>query len=236
MEQTEESLIRNYAPSADAVELLERAHVVLFCGITGAGKDRVQDELSKTDRFARIITSTTRQPRENDGVMEQNGREYYFFSREQALEKIKAKEYFEVALVHGQINGATVSEIERIHGAGKTAIGDVDYQGVQYYKKHSPSTLAIFLIPPSFEVWMERVKRRYDTEADFQAAWPKRRESAIREIEWALSTNICRIVVNDDLAETVSTVTRIIDGDTSSTGGRAQAQAILDRLRVVEVI
>ncbi len=227
----EQSLIQNYAPSADAVELLERAHIVLFCGITGAGKDRVQDELSKTDRFARIITSTTRTPRENDGVMEQDGREYYFFTRDQALRKIANEEYFEVALVHGQINGATVQEIQRIHDAGKTAIGDVDYQGVQYYKKHSPSTLAIFLIPPSFEVWMERLKRRYDTDTDFLAAWPKRRESAIRELEWALSTDLCRIVMNDDLVETVRSVTQIIDGDTTSTGGRPQAEAILERLR-----
>ncbi|MBP7760392.1 guanylate kinase [Candidatus Saccharibacteria bacterium] len=233
MQQREEVLIQNYEPSREAIDLLERAHVVLFCGITGAGKDRVQDELSKTERFARIITSTTRAPRENDGVMEQDGREYYFFSRAQAMEKIEHKEYFEVALVHGQINGATVQEIQRIHDAGKTAIGDVDYQGIQYYKKHSPTTLAIFLVPPSFEVWMERLKRRYDTEADFIAAWPKRRDSAIHELEWALSTDLCRIVVNDDLSETVGVVRRIIDGDTTSTGGRAQAHAILDALRAM---
>ena len=231
MQQTEEVLIQNYEPSREAIDLLERAHVVLFCGITGAGKDRVQDELSKTERFARIITSTTRAPRENDGIMEQDGREYYFFTREQALQKIANKEYFEVALVHGQINGATVQEIRRIHDAGKTAIGDVDYQGIQYYKKHSPSTLALFLIPPSFEVWMQRLKRRYDTEADFVAAWPKRRESAIRELEWALSTDLCRIVVNDDLGETIHVVMHIIDGDATSTGGRVQAQMVLDHLK-----
>ena len=228
---TIENLIQNYTPSAEAVTLLEAAHVVLFCGITGAGKDRVQDELSKTDRFARIITSTTRQPRENDGIMEQDGREYYFFTREQARDNIERKAYFEVALVHGEINGATVQEIKRIHDAEQTAIGDVDYQGVEYYKKHSPSTVALFLIPPSFDVWMERVKRRYDTPQDFEAAWPKRRESAIREINWALSTDLCRIVVNDDLAETCRRVTAIIDGDTTSAGGREQARAILSRLQ-----
>lgn len=230
MENIEE-LISNYNPSTEAVDLLRRAHIVLFCGITGAGKDRVQDELSRQDRFARIITSTTRAPRENDGVMEQNGREYYFFTREQAAQKIEHKEYFEVALVHGEINGATVDEIRRIHDAGKTAIGDVNYVGIEYYKKHAPDTTAIFLIPPSFDVWMERLKKRYDTEADFETAWPKRRESAIHEIEWALSTDLCRIVVNDDLAECVQTVTRIIDGDSASTGGRDRARKILDHLK-----
>ncbi|MFZ1812555.1 MAG: hypothetical protein WAU02_03500 [Candidatus Saccharimonadales bacterium] len=229
--QSAEELTKDYVPSPEAILLLARARIVLFCGITGAGKDRIQDELAKLDRFERIVTSTTRAPRENDGVMEQHGREYYFFTREEAADMIARKQYFEVAPVHGEINGATVQEIHRIHDAGHTAIGDVNYQGVEYYKRHVPDTLALFLIPPSFEVWMERLKKRYDTDADFEAAWPKRRESAIHELEWALSTDLCRIVVNDDLAECVQTVLRIIDGDTSSTGGRTQAQAILDRLK-----
>lgn len=224
-------MIASYTPSPEAVSLLERAHVVLFCGITGAGKDRVQDELVKNERFVRIVTSTTRKPRENDGVMEQNGNEYYFFTYDQAVEMIKNKEYFEVAPVHGEINGATVKEIERIHNAGFTALGDVNYQGIEYYKKHSPSTTAIFLIPPSYEVWLERLKRRYDTDEDFERAWPARRESAIKELRWALSTDMCRILINDNLAETVQTALKIIDGDTTPTGGREKAREILERLQ-----
>ncbi len=226
-----QSLIKNYTPSREAIDLLKQAHVVLFCGITGAGKDRVQDELVKRGGFRRIITSTTRAPRENDGVMEQDGREYYFFTRDQAMSMIENQAYFEVALVHGEINGATVKEIKRIHDEGHIALGDVDYQGIEYYKKYSPDTTAIFLIPPSFETWMERLKKRYDTEEDFVAAWPKRRASAIKELEWALGTKLVRIVINDDLEKCVQTVAHIIDGDTSSTGGRGRAEDILDRLK-----
>ena len=80
--QSAEELTKDYVPSPEAILLLARARIVLFCGITGAGKDRIQDELAKLDRFERIVTSTTRAPRENDGVMEQHGRESYFFTRE----------------------------------------------------------------------------------------------------------------------------------------------------------
>lgn len=225
-------LIRQYQPSPETVRLLRATKVVIFCGITGAGKDRIQDELNKQDRFDRIITSTTRAPRENDGVMEQNGREYYFLTREEAMRNIENKKYFEVALVHGEINGTTAEEIRRIHDNGKAAIGDVNYVGVENYKKHAPETTAIFLIPPDFDTWMERLKRRYDTKEDFVAAWPKRRESAIHELEWALSARAVRVVINDDLDECVQAVTRIIDGDTVSTGGRDRAREILDCLKV----
>ena len=78
---------------------------------------------------------------------------------------------------------------------------------------------------------MNRLKQRYDTDEEFQVAWPPRRASAIKEFEWALGPADCRILINDDLSITVDQAGKIIDGDTTSTGGRLQAQEILDHLR-----
>lgn len=231
MDLTTRALIQNYQPKQDVIDLVENTRIVIFCGVTGAGKNTVLDQFLKRDGFERIITSTTRAPRENDGIMEQHGRDYYFFTYEQALENIKNQEYFEVAVVHEKINGVTADEIRRHHDKHSIAIAQVDYQGVDYYKKYSPSTTAIFLIPPSYDVWMNRLKQRYDTPEDFQAAWPPRRASAIKEFEWALGPADCRILINDDLGLTVEQAGKMIDGDTSTTGGRVQAQEILDRLR-----
>lgn len=226
-----QSLIASYTPHPDVVDLLRGVRTVVFCGITGAGKDTIEDVLFQDDRFERIITSTTRLPRDNNGVMERDGNEYYFFTQEQALEKLQNQEYFEVAYVHEMIYGVTVDEIRRIRDAGKVAVTDVDYQGVDYYHQYNPDTIAIFLIPPSFEVWMERLKKRYDTEQDFQEAWPARARSAIRELEWVLSSGYVRVVVNDVIEDTVRISREIIDGSTVSTGGRNQARAILERVQ-----
>lgn len=225
-----ETLISEYQPEAEAVDLLRKTKIVIFCGITGAGKDAVQDIIARSDTFSRLITSTTRARRLNGGVMEQDGKEYYFLSREHAIDMVRNKDYFEVAYVHGEINGATVREIRRIHDSGKTAICDVNYQGVEYYKKHAPGAIAIFLIPPSFEVWLERLRKRYDSDSEFNQAWPKRRHSAIDELTWALRSSACRIVVNDDLQECVKASQRIIEGDVFPTGGRQQAEKILEHL------
>lgn len=225
------NLIQGYKPSQEVIDLVESTKIVLLCGITGAGKNTVLDRLLERDNYEKIITSTTREPRENDGVMEQHGIDYYFFSTEQALENIKNKVYFEVAPVHEKINGVTADEIRRHHVKQSVAVTHVDYQGVDYFKKYSPSTIAIFLIPPSYEVWMERLMKRYDTESDFREAWPPRRNSAIKELEWALHHNDLRIIINDDLDMTVKRVEAIIHGEKASTGGRDQAQEILDRLK-----
>lgn len=225
-------LIQNYQPKQDVIDLVENTKIVILCGVTGAGKNTVLDQLLEKDGFEKIITSTTRAPRENDGIMEQHGRDYYFFTHEQALENISNQEYFEVAVVHEKINGVTADEIRRHHDKHSIAVAQVDYQGVDYYKKYSPSTIAIFLIPPSYDVWMNRLKQRYDTDEDFQAAWPPRRESAIKEFEWALGPADCRILINDDLEVTVEKSRKIIEGDHASTGGRLQAQEILNRLKV----
>ena len=145
-------LVAGYAPDPAVSALLDNTRVVILCGVTGAGKDTVQNELFKKYHYERIITSTTREPREENGVMEQDGKEYYFYSLERAVQMVRDRQYFEVAVVHGTIYGVTAQEISRIHTSHSIAMTDVDYQGVDYFKQHAPSTLAIFIIPPSYDV------------------------------------------------------------------------------------
>lgn len=227
-----EEQINNYSPSQEVIDLVESTPIVLFCGISAAGKDTLQNELLKEDKFTRIITSTTREPREENGVMEQNGREYHFFTEGEAIEKIKQREYFEVARVHTKINGVTASEIKRIHDEGRTAVGDVDYQGIDYFYRYAPTVKAIFIVPPNYAVWHKRMSDRYESEEKFLQALPARRESAIKELEWALTTDHCYMVINDDLQTAVGEIKAIIEGDMGKTDvAREVVLSILRELR-----
>jgi guanylate kinase len=145
--------------------------------------------------------------------MEQNGVDYHFLTSEQAAEKLKAGEYIEVARVHEYIYGVLASEITHAEEAGKQPIIDVDVQGVHTFKSLSDNVVAIFVVPPSYQVWMERIKRRYDTEEDFQAAWPARRESAIKELEDALARPYYHFLVNEDLDQATNSAEGIISHD-----------------------
>ena len=210
MDQNIKDLIENYRPSDSAIEVLRRQKLIIFAGVSGSGKNTIMNELLRTEEYHDIVTSTTRLPRENNGVMEQDGVDYHFLTTEQAVEKLKAGEYIEVAPVHERINGVLLSELKAAEAAGKTPIIDVDVQGVRTFEALSDNVIAIFVVPPSYDEWLARMKRRYDTEEDFRAAWPVRRESAIMELEEALREPYYHFVVNEDLSQAVHSAEKII--------------------------
>jgi guanylate kinase len=210
MDENTKQLLSNYQPSQQAVETLRQQRLVIFAGVSSSGKNTIMNELLKTGKYHDIITSTTRLPRENNGVMERNGVDYHFLTTEQAIEKLQAGEYVEVAPVHERINGVLVSELEKAEAAGKIPIIDVDVQGVKTFKRLSDNIIAIFVVPPSYDEWLARMKARYDTEEDFLAAWPIRRQSAIMELEDALNEPYYHFLVNEDLGQAVHSAEKII--------------------------
>lgn len=206
-------MIESYHPNEEGVELLNQEKVVLLVGITGAGKNTLLSEMMKTGRFHDMVTSVTREPRMNNGVLEQNGVDYHFLIEDQAVEKIRKGEYVEVSPVHNRIYGITVDEIRRARDADKIAIADITVLGVEKYKKLSHNVIAIFVLPPSFEEWQARIRQRFDSEEDFLVDWPNRRKSAIMELQKALEAPYYHFVINDELEQAVDACMKIVDND-----------------------
>lgn len=199
-----EQLISHYKPSSEVVQIIQNTKIVLLVGISGAGKDTVKKELLKRDDYREIISHTTRAPRENNGILEVDGVEYHFVSREDAAEMLERKEFIEAKLVHGSVvYGTSVGEVRAAGEQGKIAITDVDVQGVDEYKELSRDVVAMFLIPPTYAEWQVRLKSRYATKEAFLAEWPRRRESAISELTRALELPYYHFIINSDLSETV---------------------------------
>jgi len=161
MDETTTQLVAQYQTPESVIERLRSVKAVILTGITAAGKDTIMNDMLDDGRFVKVITSTTRDPRANNGIMEQDGVDYYFLTIEQAAQKIKDGEYIEVANVHGRIYGSLVAEYERINTDGKIAMSNVDYQGaVNFLNFAMPDLLVLFVVPPSFEVWIERLTGR----------------------------------------------------------------------------
>lgn len=204
-----EEKVANYRPDADVRELIITTKIVLLVGISGAGKDTAKQQVLKSDVFHDIVSRTTRTPRQNRGVLEQDGREYHFISQDEAKQMLDNHEFVEAKFVHGTIYGTGVAEIRAIHDKGGIAITDIDVQGVDEYKKLSPDVIAVFLLPPNFQEWRRRLRERYSTEQEFETEWPKRFYSAIKELTHALSKPYYHFIINDDLHETVRIITEI---------------------------
>lgn len=208
-----QKLIDDYKTPADIIERLQDIEAVILTGISAAGKDTIKRELLKDPRYVRVVTSTTRGPRENNGVKEQNGIEYYFLTVEEAQEKIRNGEYIEVMNVHGNVNGSLIKEYERIAELGNIALTDIDYQGAAQFLKFDMRRLSvIFVVPPSFDIWLERLVERYGNTLDEnQDEVLNRMRSAQKEIAYALEDDRFLPVINNDLDKAVSEIKEIVE-------------------------
>lgn len=203
-----EQLIEEYSPPAAAIETISHAKIALIVGISGAGKDTIKKALLERPGFADIVSHTTRQPRKNLGILEVDGEDYHFISEEAARGMLERGEFVEAKYVHGTIYGTSIAEVRKASEAG-VAITDIDVQGVSEYKDVSDEVVAMFIVPPTYEVWLERLKSRYETAEAFEAEWPKRRDSAIKELTRALELPYYHCVINDNLDRAVQVVAEI---------------------------
>jgi len=124
---------------------------------SGAGKSSLVKALLELDARLQVsVSHTTRAPR----GQEQNGREYWFVSKEQFQSMIDAGEFFEWAEVHGNRYGTSRSGIEARMQAGEDVVLEIDWQGALQIKKLFPGAVLIFILPPSYEELRQRLTRR----------------------------------------------------------------------------
>jgi len=145
------------------------------------------------------ISHTTRSPRPG----EQDGREYHFVSRSEFERLIRADAFLEWAEVHGNLYGTARAEIERSRGA-RGIIFDIDHQGARQIKSSEPDAVAVFILPPSMEKLLQRLRgRRSEDEESL-----RRRFLAARE-EIAHYGLFDYVLVNDDLSEATTQLVSI---------------------------
>lgn len=204
-------VLAHYNMSEAAKNVLAQTRLVLLVAPTATGRNTIIRELIKTGQYRFIVSDTTRQPRINDGIPEQNGREYWFRSEEEVLEDLKAGKFLEAAIIHNQqVSGLSIRELELAGKKGKIATTDIEVVGVSNIMRAKPDTVAIFVLPPSFEAWMHRMDSRGDMDKDEKR---RRLESAVKELTAALEVDYYKFVVNDTVPGAISQINRIaIDG------------------------
>lgn len=233
LEQRAERLVNDYQPSEQTRQLISQARPVFLTGISGAGKDTIKQELLKTGRFHHIVSHTTRAPRENNGIMEVDGQDYHFIDMAQAVQMLGGQEFVEAKFVHGRVYGTSVAEFKRALSLDKRPLTDIDVQGVAEYLQITDQITPIFVLPPSFEIWQQRLRQRYATETEFASEWSKRQQTAKQELTEALNNSSYYFVLNDDLLKAVDDSLTIIDGridSISQTEARQLIKNILAKL------
>jgi len=178
--------------------------LIIISGPSGAGKSAIAEyalRLLPDMKFS--ISYTTRAPRggERDGV------EYFFTDHAKFESLAAAGEFFEWAEVHGNYYGTSRSYVEGFLRQGNDVILDIDVQGARSVKEIRPDAVAVFVLPPSFEILRERLLLRRLDKADVI----KKRLKIARD-EIMHFTEYDYLIVNDDLENAEREFVSIIVG------------------------
>lgn len=196
-------LLESYAPSQDALNIVRSTPLLFLVGIAGAGKDTIKHQLLQKGEYHHIISHTTRPPRENHGVKEQDGIDYHFISMSEATTMAERQEFIEAKFVHGTVYGTSAAEIQKAHDAQKIALTDIDVQGLAEYKQLTDTVIGLFILPPDYDTWQQRLTSRYGDGGVDIADIDKRMHTAVSELEHALEVDYYHFILNDDLARVV---------------------------------
>ena len=193
---------------------------------SGTGKTTVCRALVDADpELVHSVSHTTRAPREGevDGV-------HYHFVSEKAFRGLEEQDVFlEWAEYGGNLYGTSSRELDASLDRGVDVLLEIEVQGAAQIRTRRDDARSIFLLPPSWEELERRLRRRgtdQESVVERRLTIARREILAVREFDYA--------VVNDELAETIAAVQRILDaersGATSGIRARYGRQAALQRL------
>ena len=169
---------------------------------SGAGKSTLVNALLKREPGIRLsISYTSRGPRPG----EQDGVHYHFVSSGTFMEMVERGEFFEYAIVHGDLKGTARTAVEQQLANGFDVLLEIDYQGARLVRHLMPGAISIFILPPS----REELERRLRSRAQDSEEVIRRRLSGSRaEISHAHEFDY--ILVNDHFERALNDLTTIV--------------------------
>ncbi|MBU00262.1 MAG: guanylate kinase [Gemmatimonadetes bacterium] len=183
---------------------MKRADPIVLSAPSGTGKTTLAHRLiEESDNCVFSVSITTRTPRQG----EQHGLDYVFVDGDRFDKMIESGDLAEWAYVHGGRYGTPKKALNDAADLGQHVVLDIDVQGALQIRDAIPDAKLIFVLPPSVDVLLERLRIRGTEESEVLGL---RLRSALEELEVALDFDY--IIINEHLSDCVQEIRDIIEG------------------------
>lgn len=184
------------------VKKKESGLLIVISGPSGAGKGTIcKGLMEKNPKINMSISMTSRKPRGN----EEDKKDYYFTTKKDFEQRIKANKFLEYATYNGNYYGTPKDMVEEILKKGEDIILEIDIQGALKIDEIMPEAVFIFIVPPTMKQLIDRLVKRNTESKDVII---ERFRRAYQEINEVAKYNY--VVINDEVENAIQKVEAII--------------------------
>ena len=197
--------------------------IIVISAPSGTGKTTIVRELIKNnDNLVASVSYTTRNKRAN----EIDGKDYTFVSSELFSSMAEEKSFIEHAKVFDCFYGTPKKEVEDSLNKGLNVILEIDWQGAMQIKREKPDCLMLFIIPPSKEELMLRLRKRgTDSNNEIRLRF----DEALNDINQY--ANFDKVFINEDVMSTVQAITTFIKDPSKANSLNDEVMTIIRSFR-----
>jgi len=190
------------------------AKLFVIAAPSGAGKTTLVQAITRNNPELRFsISYTTRSKRRNEA----HGVDYLFVSEKEFAQLQEEGALLEFAEVFDNHYGTSREQVEEHLGNGNHVVLEIDWQGARQVRASMPDCVSIFILPPSHE---ELVRRLRDRRTDSDEVIARRLRDAVSDMShW---DEFDYVVINDDLDQAVADLEAVL-------AGRGTRQAVSSR-------
>lgn len=193
--------------------------IFIIAAPSGAGKTSLVNAfVPRLDRIKISVSYTTRPPRPDD----EEGIDYHFIDDAEFSHMVSEHAFLEYANVYGYRYGTGKKWVTEHLRSGIDVVLEIDWQGAQQVRNLFPSTVSIFILPPSIAVLAKRLQ---DRQQDDPQVIETRLSKARMELNHYKEFDY--LVVNDDFVTAVEDLQDIVRVERLRIAEQQQEQAKL---------
>ncbi len=180
--------------------------LLIISGPSGVGKTTITRAIERSIPDSVFSVSYTTRPPTGVDV---EGVDYHFVTSEEFDRRAAAGEFIETAVFAGNKYGTPLGPITAQVSRGRLMILEIDVEGAKQVKAKLPDAFGLFILPPSEDVLLGRLR---DRKREPEDVIQRRFRSAQQEIAEARRCGAYdHFIINDDLQRAIGEALRLVN-------------------------